>query len=171
MGAATRARLLGASSLQSRGRSSLPGDESGPWRRKGASGPAQYWSETLSSSKTLALWGLALGAVRPSRGAIRYAHPSGRTELRALLRSYSGLGTDSFSKLNCPQGNPVFPGLSFHRAFTPALLHYVSIFKTMILLPSWLGRVAIRKTPCPTASSSSIPINSLPGTSPRPLPS
>ena len=47
----------------------------------------------------------------------------------ATLRSYSGLGTDSFSKLNCPQGNPVFPGLSFHRAFTPALLHYVSIFK------------------------------------------
>jgi len=29
---------------------------------------------------------LAVARIRPSRGIIRFAHPSGRTELRALLR-------------------------------------------------------------------------------------
>ena len=98
----------------SRCRSSLPGDESA----QGLSGQVNTGRTLCHHPKPSPFGRFALRAVRPSRGIIRYAHPSGRTELRALLRYAPFL-----------QGNPVFLALLFRRAFTPALLHYVPIFK------------------------------------------
>jgi len=70
------------SSLQSRCRSSLPGDESA----QGLSGQVNTGRTLCHHPKPSPSGRFALRAVRPSRGIIRYAHPSGRTELRALLR-------------------------------------------------------------------------------------